>query len=102
MLAILRSTQETLADRVKELTLYPQVLHNITLHEKLRPDQIEEIVTEGDRVSEKLGEDYRVLLRESGTEPLLRVMVEGRDLRVVEETVAQLTSSINAIIGQSQ
>ena len=102
VLAILRSTQETLADRVKELTLYPQVLHNITLHEKLRPDQIEEIVTEGDRVSEKLGEDYRVLLRESGTEPLLRVMVEGRDLRVVEETVAQLTSSINAIIGQSQ
>ncbi|TSE35040.1 phosphoglucosamine mutase [Tepidimonas charontis] len=71
--------QRTLAERLQGVTLFPQVLRNV----RLRPDQdwrANAALAAAIRAAEAdLGADGRVLIRPSGTEPVLRVMVEARD-----------------------
>jgi phosphoglucosamine mutase len=57
---------------------FPQVLINVKTEKKINPDQCEPIQKAVKAVEQKLGSEGRVLLRASGTEPLIRVMVEGR------------------------
>jgi phosphoglucosamine mutase len=54
----------------------------------------------GNVISEQLGPKYRVLIRESGTEPLLRIMVEGESTAVVEKTVKGLADSIRMLLSE--
>lgn len=79
VLAALRLQQVTLAEASDGLTLYPQTLLNVKLPSGFDWQNRPEIETARLAVERELGEGGRVLLRASGTEPLLRVMVEGRE-----------------------
>ena len=47
------------------------------------------------KISQKLGDDGRILLRKSGTEPLLRIMVEGKNLELVRSCAEDLASAVS-------
>ena len=84
VLAALRPCGATLAQHTRELTLFPQVLVNVRTSQHI--DLAENVpIQEALRAAEnELGDSGRVLLRASGTEPLIRVMVEGKERAQVE------------------
>lgn len=67
----------TLHDLVKEVKIYPQLLINVRVHDKLAAQEDADVKAEVEKVALQLGDDGRILLRQSGTEPLIRVMVEA-------------------------
>ena len=58
--------------------MYPQLLKNVRVEDKAAVTGNARVQVEKDRISTALGEDGRILLRESGTEPVIRVMVEAQ------------------------
>ena len=79
VLRTLAGTRRELADLASELTSYPQVLLNLRVGRKADLRTIPSVATVMDSVEAKLAGHGRLLVRYSGTEPLLRVMLEGRD-----------------------
>ena len=98
VLAALRRSQQSLAQCLSSIVLYPQVLNNIRIENKLTDIQFACAQNFGKKLSVKLGSEYRVLIRESGTEPLLRVMVEGEDGYSVDQAVKELVEEIRSIL----
>jgi phosphoglucosamine mutase len=90
VLASLRQLGTTLAGACRDLVMYPQVLINVRLPAGLDWRSIAGLDAARGTAEHELGRNGRVLLRPSGTEPLLRVMVEGRD----GDLVRQLAQSI--------
>jgi len=78
---------------------YPQILINVKTAKKVNPDTDESIQKAVRAVEEKLGDKGRVLLRASGTEPLIRVMVEGEQADVVKNYAQQLVEDVKKAIG---
>lgn len=88
-----------LSDLIADLKLFPQVLINVRLtagFDALTDSAVQEAVKNAEK---KLGTKGRVLLRKSGTEPLVRVMVEGEDEGLVKELARSIS---DVIIKQSQ
>ena len=86
----------TLAQLLADITLYPQVLLNV----RLAPGQdwkANRLLAETTQaVEQQLGSSGRVLIRASGTEPLLRVMVEARDAQVASSCAQRLADAARA------
>lgn len=84
-----------------DLARTPQVLRNVRVHRKVPIDDAAVLAAQVSKARERLGIRGRVLLRYSGTEPLLRIMVEGTDAPVVEEIAAALaeTASLELAAG---
>ncbi|OYV20314.1 MAG: phosphoglucosamine mutase [Methylococcaceae bacterium NSM2-1] len=78
---------------------YPQVLVNVKTTKKVNPDTNGAIQNAVRAVEEKLGNKGRVLLRASGTEPLIRVMVEGEHADLVKNYAQQLAEDVKKAIG---
>ena len=82
----------TLHDLVKEVKIYPQVLKNVRVKDKQAAQEDPEVKAAVAKVTEALGSEGRILLRPSGTEPVVRVMVEaGSDAichQYIDEVVA--------------
>ena len=78
---------------------YPQILINIKTTNKINPDTNGAIQMAVRAVEEKLGDQGRVLLRASGTEPLIRVMVEGEHAELVKNCAQQLAEDVRKEIG---
>lgn len=95
LIRVMMDTQKSLSDLGTIMTVYPQVLMNVEV-DPSKPDfmEIETIAREIKRVEATLNNSGRVLVRYSGTQPLLRVMVEGPDL---ETTRAHCQSICDAI-----
>ena len=88
--------KQTLSRLAAPVTVYPQVLKNIRVSDKAAVREnahVQEVVK---RVGEKLGDTGRVLLRESGTEPVIRVMAEAQELRDAESCVNEMIDAIRA------
>jgi phosphoglucosamine mutase len=84
VLKSLRLLNQSLHDATKDSPLYPQVLINVETHKKIDLEKNKSIQDAVRSVEEKLNNKGRVLLRPSGTEPKIRVMVEGQDLEEVK------------------
>lgn len=67
-----------LSDLVKEVTIYPQLLINVKVKDKKSAREDQDVINVTREVEEALGNEGRILIRESGTEPLIRVMVEAK------------------------
>jgi phosphoglucosamine mutase len=78
---------------------YPQVLINVKTTKKVNPDTNGAIQKAVRAVEEKLGNKGRVLLRASGTEPLVRVMVEGEQADLVNNYAQQLAEDVKEAMG---
>ena len=101
-LRLVRAMEEegkTLEELTDGFEHYPQLLINIRVREK-RPfseiDSIQRLILE---TESKLGDRGRLLLRYSGTEPLARVMVEGKDQREIEKYANDLAAEIGNTLG---
>jgi phosphoglucosamine mutase len=79
VLRTMNASGRTLHDLASELTTYPQVLLNLRVRQKVDLDTVPEIAAAVALVQSRLAGNGRLLVRYSGTEPLLRVMLEGKD-----------------------
>ena len=80
-----------LADEVK---IYPQVLINVPVADKKKTLEGPALLAAVKEEEEKLGDDGRILVRASGTEPLVRVMVEAQTDAICKDTADRLVSII--------
>ena len=90
---------ESLCQARAQLERFPQVLINVRAAEPARFRDFEPIVQAISRVERELGEGGRVLVRPSGTEPLVRVMVEGRDGALIERHARAIAEIVGAQMG---
>ncbi|MCE9568939.1 MAG: phosphoglucosamine mutase [Rhodocyclales bacterium] len=99
VLAALRATGETLAAACADLTLYPQKLINVKMPKGFDWAGAAGIKLAVSAAESTLDGNGRVLLRPSGTEPLLRVMVEGRDATVVTGQAEAIAGAVRQAFG---
>ena len=99
VLRVMADTGRELADLAAELVSYPQVLVNVRVREKKDLKSVPEIAETIDAVEKRLSGQGRLLVRYSGTEPLLRVMLEGRDQREIQKWAAEIAGAVNAHLG---
>ena len=78
------------------LTIYPQVLENVRVTDKKAAQDDADVQAAVKAVTEALGDTGRILVRESGTEPLLRVMVEAETEEVCRKYVDQVVDVVKA------
>jgi phosphoglucosamine mutase len=92
VLAVMRETGQGLAELAAGMPRFPQTMINVRVARRFDPSSVPEVDETVQRVALRLGEDGRVVLRPSGTEPVIRVMVEARDetdtVRCAEEIAA--------------
>jgi len=90
----IRRTGKTLHELKQGMEKYPQTLINVKLSGPIDLNVNATIQEKKKAVEAQLGEHGRVLLRASGTEPLVRVMVEGKDARIVGESASALANTV--------
>lgn len=80
----------------EDLKIYPQLLVNIRVKDKVAAREDKDVLAAAKEVEEALGEEGRLLLRESGTEPLVRVMVEAKTDELCRENVDKIVKVLRA------
>jgi phosphoglucosamine mutase len=99
LLAVLAASQTPLSELRRRLTVFPQKLENIRVKQKTPFEQVP-VLAEAVRGAEReLGDRGRVLVRYSGTEPLVRIMVEAQDPADVERHTGRLVQIFRAELG---
>ena len=96
LLNVIRTTGKTLKELADEIEIFPQVLKNVKVSAlgKLRLFQDKDIKLAIEEAEKELGDSGRVLVRASGTEPLVRVMIEGRDKEQIERLADQISEVV--------
>ncbi len=90
IMEVLTRQKTTLGTLAGEVKIYPQLLKNVRVADKKTARENPAMQAEVAKVAEALGADGRILVRESGTEPLIRVMVEAADDSLCEKYVDQV------------
>ena len=96
MEAIIES-KATLSELMRDLRIFPQLLVNVKVTDKNEIMENEKLKEVADKVSKELGSEGRLLLRPSGTEPLIRVMVEAETDELCKKYVDEVVDVINEI-----
>ncbi|WP_394523348.1 phosphoglucosamine mutase [Lacrimispora sp. JR3] len=96
IMEVILEKKESLAKLVSELEIFPQVLKNVRVYDKAAAQEDEAVQAEVENVTKALGESGRILLRQSGTEPVVRVMVEAEDIHTCEKYVDQVIEVMRA------
>ncbi len=94
VLTVMVEQQKALHELVEGFTLLPNVLVNVRLAQMFDPYSVPALVSEFDKVEETLKGRGRILIRKSGTEPVIRVMVEGEDLEEVTALANHLADAV--------
>ena len=100
VLRTMAASGRELADLADDLTTYPQVLLNARVQEKKDLETIPEVASVMRHVEAQLAGNGRLLVRYSGTEPLLRVMLEGKDFKEIDRWAHDIVDAVNKTIGQ--
>lgn len=100
VLCALQSAEQSLAQAKAGMRKYPQVMTNLALGREMDVPSLPAVQQAVKQAEASLGETGRVLLRPSGTEPVVRVMVEGEDLATVEAVCNQLADQVAAAIAK--
>jgi phosphoglucosamine mutase len=87
-----------LAELLAGLERFPQVLRNVPVRRKERFEALPAVGEAARRVRERLGEDGRLVLRYSGTEPLARIMIEGPEQAAIEAMAGEIAAAIEAAL----
>lgn len=96
VMEVILEKKQTLEKLASEVDIYPQVLKNVRVKDKKEAQDDPTVQAEVSKVAKQLGDDGRILLRQSGTEPVVRVMVEASSLDICERYVDQVI----AVMGQ--
>lgn len=94
MMEVMLARKKKMSELSEGFTVYPQVLKNIRVHNKVEAQNDNDVQAAVKAVAEKLGDSGRILVRESGTEPVIRVMVEAES----EETCQKYVDEVIAVI----
>ncbi|HIF9093655.1 TPA: phosphoglucosamine mutase [Photobacterium damselae] len=94
IMAAMVSSKMTLKELSEGMKMFPQVLENVRFKGDGNPLESEAVIAATKAVEEKLGDTGRVLLRKSGTEPLIRVMVEGEDGDAVAQYARDIAQAV--------
>lgn len=99
LLAEVRRRGQPLADMVRPVERYPQILRNVHIDKETASwESIPGLLSLVQAAEQSLGREGRVFIRPSGTEPLLRIMIEGRDLAEIELWADRLTSVVQSAL----
>ena len=96
ILAVIKESNQSIEELCEDVKIYPQLLINQRVKDKnivLNDDEIKKLI---DKIAKELGSDGRILVRPSGTEPLIRVMVEADSKEKCHDLVYQVIDLINA------
>ena len=96
VLSAMKRSGRTLAQLTEAITLFPQVLINVKIPAGFDWQKDAAMQAEKEAVERELGDSGRVLIRASGTEPLIRVMVEARDAVVAQTTARRIADKVKA------
>jgi phosphoglucosamine mutase len=96
MMEVMMARKKTLSELAEPLTIYPQVLVNVKVKDKRAAQDDPDVVKAVEAVAEELGRSGRILVRESGTEPLVRVMVEAQSEDTCQRLVDKVVNVIKA------
>ena len=87
MMEVMLAKKKPLSQLAEPLAIYPQVLKNVRVTDKTQAQNDADVRAMVERAAKELGTDGRILVRESGTEPLVRVMVEAGNVETCEKYV---------------
>lgn len=90
VMEVITEKKQSLAKLAEEVKIYPQLLKNVRVEDKKTARENPAVVKALEEVGNALGDDGRILVRESGTEPVIRVMVEAADDILCEKYVNQV------------
>lgn len=96
VMEVMLEKKQTLGKLMSELEIFPQVLKNVRVHDKTAAQDDVLVQAAVQKVAAALGDDGRILLRESGTEPVVRVMVEAPAHDLCEQYVDQVIEVMKA------
>jgi phosphoglucosamine mutase len=99
VLRVMAETGRELADLASDLKTYPQVLVNVRVREKRELRDLAPVATMMEQVERSLAGQGRLLVRYSGTEPLLRIMIEGRDQQEIQSWAHDIAAIVRREIG---
>ena len=94
MMEVIMARKKKLSELTADLSIYPQVLENVRVHDKAAAQADVDVQAAVESVAEALGDTGRILVRESGTEPLLRVMVEAESEELCRKYVDQVVEIV--------
>jgi len=94
ILAVMKRTGKPLSELIAGMSRYPQTMLNVKTEQRMNPDDVPAIQDAVSRAEEELAKTGRVVLRASGTEPVIRVMVEGEDEHLVLSLAERLASVV--------
>jgi phosphoglucosamine mutase len=100
VLQVIAVTGRELRDLASELVTYPQVLVNVRVRDKKELRAIPAVAAALDEVERRLGQTGRLVVRYSGTEPLLRVMIEGQDQQQIVSWANEIADSVRRHLGE--
>ena len=96
LMEVMLEKKKTLAELAEPVKIYPQLLKNVRVVDKKVARENAAMLAAVDAVAKELGDDGRILVRESGTEPLIRVMVEASTDELCAKYVNQVIEVIKA------
>ena len=96
MMEVMMAKKKKMSELAEPLKIYPQVLENIRVTDKKAAQQDSDVQAAVKAVEQELGESGRILVRESGTEPLVRVMVEASDEDICRRYVDSVINVIRS------
>jgi phosphoglucosamine mutase len=98
VMAAMYETGKSLNELKSGMVKYPQCLVNVKVREKVNLDQLEPVQQLKNELQRELASKGRILLRPSGTEPLIRIMVEGQDAHIVRAMADRLADAVSAVL----
>ncbi len=94
LMEVMVENKTSMSELTRGLNIYPQLLVNVRVTSKLAVMEDADVLAAAKKVEEELGDDGRILLRESGTEPLIRVMVEAKTDELCKKYVQSVVDVI--------
>ena len=95
MMEVMMARKKTMSQLTEDLHIYPQVLVNVRVQDKAVAQADPDVQAAVQKVADELGDTGRILVRESGTEPLIRVMVEAETHDICQKYVDDVVNVIN-------
>lgn len=94
VMQVLMDKKQPLSELLKDLVIYPQLLVNVRVRDKAEAQSDEDVQKAVREVADFLGDSGRILVRESGTEPVVRVMVEAQSKQICHDCVYKVVDVI--------
>jgi phosphoglucosamine mutase len=101
VLAVMKSTGASLAELCAPMPKFPQVILSVRVAQRFDPMKSPDIVEVAGGVERRFGGRGRIVLRASGTEPVIRVMVEGHDAKLVKAGAREIAAAVESVAAKA-